>query len=143
MFAFKIWNQGNDGCTMGIRAADVGVVAKLGPQFNRSSDDGLYRSLDQYHLAIALAQTPPAPYRRSVDIVWRTAIGYGSHRYFTDRVLEVTYTANVRQSGGFAAECYVIVDPNGFHALGSHHTVPTTVVVVPDIGRRNLLEVTV
>lgn len=143
MFDFKIWNQANNGTTMGIRAADVNVVAQLGPQFNRASDDGVYGSLGQYLSAIAVAHTPPDPYRRSVDILWRTAIGYGSHRYFTDRVLEVTYTGNVRQSGGFAAQCYVIVDPNGFQALGPHHTVPITVVVVPGIGRRDLLEVTV
>ncbi len=143
MFDFMIWNQANNGTTMGIRAADVNVVAQLGQQFSRSSDDGLYGSLSQYLSIIAVAQTPPAPYRRSVDILWRTAIGYGSHRYFTDRVLEVTYTGNVRQSGGFAAQCYVIVDPNGFQALGPHHTVPITVVVVPGNGGRDLLEVTV
>ena len=128
---------------MGIRAADVGVVAQLGPQFNRGSDDGVYGSLSQFLSAIAIAQSPPAPYRRSVDVLWRTAIGYGTHRYFTDRVLEVTYTGNHRQSGGFAAQCYVIVDPSGFQALGPHHTVPITVVVVPGIGGRDLVEVTV
>jgi hypothetical protein len=143
MFNFKIWNQANNGTTMGVRAADGNVVAQLGPQFNRASDDGEYRSLDQYLSTIAVAPTPPPPYRRSVDILWRTAIGYGIHRYFTNRIMEVTYTGNVRQSGGFAAQCYVIVDPNGFQPLGSHHTVPITVVVVPGIGGRDLLEVTV
>ncbi len=143
MFDFKIWNQANNGTTMGIRAADVNVVAQLVPQFNRGSDDGVYGALGHYLSALAVAPTPPIPYRRSVDILWRTAIGYGSHRYFTDRVLEVTYTGNVRQSGGFAAQCYVIVDPNGFQALISHHTVPITVVVVPGVGGRDLLEVTV
>jgi hypothetical protein len=143
MFDFKIWNQANNGTTMGIRGADVNVVAQLGPQFNRGSDDGVYGSLGEYLSAVAVAQTPPDPYRRSVDILWRTAIGYGSHRYFTDRVLEVTYTGNVRQSGGFAAQCYVIVDPNGFQALGPHHTVPISVVVFHGNGARDLLEVTV
>lgn len=80
MFNFKIWNQANNGTTMGVRAADVNVVAQLGPRCNRASDDGGYRSLDQYLSTIAVAQTPPPPYRRSVDILWRTAIGYGIHR---------------------------------------------------------------
>lgn len=143
MFDFKIWNQANNGTTMGIRAADVSVVAQLAPQFNRCSDDAVYGSLGQYLSTIAVARTPPAPYRRSVDILWRTAIGYGSHRYFTDRVLEVTYTGHVRQSGGFAAQCYVIVDPNGFQSLGPHHTVPIAVVAFAGNGGRDLLEVTV
>lgn len=143
MFDFKIWNQANHGTTTGIRVADVNIVAQLGPQFNRCSDGGVDGSSSQYLSAIAVAQTPPDPYRRTVDILWRTAIGYGTHRYFTERVLEATYTGSVRQSGGFAAQCYIIVDPNGFRALGSHHTVPIAVVAVVGTGGQDLLEVTV
>ena len=142
MFSFKIWNQGNDGNTMGIRAADVSVVSQIGPVLNSPSDDGFYASLSQYLTAVGSANTPPPPYRRPIDVLWRTAIGYGSHRYFPDRILEATYTGNVRQSGGFAAQCYVIVDPQGFPALGLHHTVPITVTVVLGTNR-DLLEVTV
>lgn len=142
MFAFKIWNQGNDGNTMGIRAADVSVVAQLGPAIARPSEDQVYASLGQFLTAVGSASVAPPPYRRPVDVLWRTAIGYGSHRYFPDRILEATYSGNVRQSGGFAAQCYVIVDPQGFGALGPHHTVPITVTVVPGT-IRDLLEVTV
>lgn len=142
MFAFKVWNQGNDGNTMGIRAADVSVVAQLGPAINRPSEDQVYASLSQYLTAVGSGSVAPPPYRRRVDVLWRTAIGYGSHRYFPDRILEATYSGNVRQIGGFAAQCYVLVDPQGFAALGLHHTVPITVTVVPGT-IRDLLEVTV
>jgi len=143
MFKFKIWNQGNDGNTMGLRAANVNVVAKLGPHFSGPSDDGVYQSLGQYLASVRAATKPPAPYRRRVDVLWRTAIGYGSYKYFTDRVLEVTYTGNMRQGGGFAAQCYVVVDPNGFPTLGALHTVPITVEVIPGVGNRDLLVVQV
>lgn len=143
MFNFKIWNQANDGTTMAIRAADVNVVAQIEPHFGRPSDDGSYTALGQYLAQLATATTPPSSYRRSVDVLWRTAVGYHSHRYFTDRILEVTYTGNHRQRGGFAAQCYVIVDPHGFQALGALHTVPITVSVFPGVGRRDLIEVTV
>ena len=140
MYPFKIWNQGNDGSTMGIRAADVSVVAQLGQQFSRPSSDAVYGTLAGYLAGLATATTPPAPYRRAVDILWRTAVGYQAHRYFTDRVLEVTYSGTLRQQGGFAAQCYVIVDPSGFQALGPHHTVPISVVVFPGNGGRGPLE---
>ena len=142
MFAFKIWNQGNDGNTMGIRAADVSVVAHLGQSIARSWEDQLYVPLGQYLAAVDSASVPPSPYRRRVDVLWRTAVGYGGHQYFPDRILEATYSGNVRQSGGFAAQCYVLVDPQGFAALGRHHTVPITVAIVPG-STRDLLEVTV
>ena len=96
MYAFKIWNQGNDGNTMGIRAADISVVSQIGSVLNNPSDDGVYASLGQYLSATGVATSPISPYRRSVDVLWRTAIGYGSHRYFPDRVMEVTRTGNVR-----------------------------------------------
>lgn len=143
MFDFKIWNQANDGTTMGIRAADVNVVAQIGFHFDRPSNCGTYVSLGQYLTRLSTATAHPLPYRRPVDVLWKSAIGYLSHRYFTDRVLEVTYTGDLRQGGGFAAQCYVIVDPQGFAILGQHHTVPITVVVVPGTSGRDLLEVTV
>ena len=55
----------------------------------------------------------------------------------------MTYTGNVRQRGGFAAQRYVFVDPNGFQALGPHHTVPIFVGVGIGIGARTLPEVAV
>lgn len=143
MYSFKIWNQGNDGSTMGIRAADVAVVAQLGQQVSRPSGDAVYATLADYLAHLATATAPPLPYRRPVDVLWRTAVGYQTHKYFTDRTLEVTYSGNLRQRGGFAAQCYVIVDSQGYSLLGPLHTVPITVVVVPGTAGRDLLEVTV
>ncbi len=142
MSQFKIWNQGNDGNTMGIRAAGVREVARIATALSAPSDDNSYPSLTAYLTVLATARRPPTPYRRAVDVLWRTAIGYGSHCYFPGRTLEVTYTGNVRQSGGFAAQCYVIVDPQGFALLGALHLVPITVAVLRG-GARDLLEVTV
>lgn len=81
MSTFKIWNQANNGTTMGIRASDVTVVSQLGAAFNRPSDDGLYLLLDDYLTQLAVATTPPPPYRRSVDVLWRTAIGYSTQDF--------------------------------------------------------------
>ena len=142
MYEFKIWNQGNDGKTMGIRAANVSVVAELASVFTRPSDNGAYATMTTFLTTLAHATTPPEPYRRSVDVLWRTAIGYGTHTYLPGRTLEVTYSGNVRQSGGFAAQCYIIVDPQGYPNLGALHLAPITVVVVPG-NERDLVEVTV
>jgi len=75
MFDFKIWNQANDGTTMGIRAASVSVVAEMSPHFDRPSKDGMYRTLAEYLARLNEATTTPSPYRRSVDVLWKTAIG--------------------------------------------------------------------
>jgi hypothetical protein len=142
MYDFKIWNQANDGNTMAIRAADVSVVALLGPAISRPSDDGVYPTLAHYLAVLGNANTAPPPYRRTIDVLWRTAIGYGAHRYFPRRILEVTYSGNVRQAGGFAAQCYVVVDPQGYASLGGLHLAPIAVDVFPG-SNGDLLEVTV
>ena len=141
-YQFKIWNQSNDAQTMAIRAQDVNTLAKIASSYNAPSTDGQYNSLGNFLNQLNSASSPLSPYRRSVDVFWNTALGYGKRKLFADRVIEATYTGTIRQSGGFAAQCYVMIDPGGYGALGQFHLVPITVAIVPG-GPRDLLIVTV
>lgn len=139
---FKIWNQSNDGKTMAIRCESTTSLADLASQYMVPSDDGVYTSLQEFINRLNTATSPLPPYRRAVDVYWNTAIGYGAPRLFADRTLEATYTGNQRQGGGFAAQCYVMIDPDGFQALGPLHLAPITVTIILG-GPRDLLVVTV
>jgi hypothetical protein len=98
-----------------------------------------YGSIRDYLVAVGSAAHPPRPYVRSVDVLWDTSLGYGARRYFDGRTLEVTYSGNVRTRGGFAAQCYVVVDPNGFGVLGPFHRVPIQVEIIAGTNRDLLI----
>jgi hypothetical protein len=135
-YSFKVWNQGNDGATMGIRVADVDELQRFAPACSQPDLGGAWASLGDYLNAAAAAQgTPPQPYSRIVDVVWLNTIGYGSTQLFPGRTLVVTYTGNERQTGGFASQCYCIVDPAGYPTLSGYHRDSIEVSYVAGIGR--------
>lgn len=51
-----------------------------------------------------------------------------------------TYSGYVRAGGGFAAKCYVVIDPNGFGVLGPFHRDPVQVAIVTGMGRGLLID---
>ena len=118
---FKIWDQGNDGSTMGIRVARVEALPQFATSCTMPDLSGEYRCLQDYLVRAESAQTPPPPYSRYVDVVWLSHIGYGVSKYFPHRTMVVTYSGNMRQAGGYASQAYCIVDPNGYPELASHH----------------------
>jgi len=121
-FNFKIWNQGNDGQTMGIRLADVDELDEFAGVCTEPDIAGTYTNLQAYLDSAAAAHgAAPPHYSRPVDVVWLNPIGYGGRRFFPGRRLLATYTGPERQSGGFGSQCYCIVDPNGYAALAPHH----------------------
>ncbi len=140
--SFKIWNQSNDGKTMAIRAEDVATVDEIARSYTVPSNDGLYTSLSNFVAQLGGATQHLSPYRRTVDVFWNTALGYDGPKYFADKTLESTYTGNMRQGGGYAAQCYVMIDPDGFGILGQFHLVPISVAIIPG-EPRDLLVVTV
>jgi hypothetical protein len=131
---FKIWDQGNDGSTMGIRVSDTRELNKLRPHVTGTDLSGIYADLADYLRRAAAANLPPTPYSRLVNVVWLNAKGYPSPLVFPARTFVVTYTGNVRQSGGFASQGYVIVDPAGFANLGHHHRDPIEVEYITSAG---------
>lgn len=121
-YNFKIWNQGNDRRTMGIRVEDVAELARFAAACSEPDIGGHYADMQTYLGAAAAARgAPPPPYSRIVDVIWLNAIGYGSNRLFPGRTMVATYTGPERGSGGFASQCYCIVDANGYPALAQHH----------------------
>jgi len=132
--AFKIWDQGNDGSTMGIRVKDTRELNKLKSKVTGVDLSGLYNNLNDYLTRASTANLTPAPYSRLVNVVWLNAKGYANPLVFPARTFVVTYTGNVRQSGGFASQGYVIVDPTGFANLGLHHRDPIEVEYITSAG---------
>ncbi len=124
---FKIWNQGHDGQTMGIRVEDAAEVARLVAACNEPDMAGNWAGLHDYVQAAGVATgSPPEPYSRLVDVVWLNPVGYPAPRYFPGKTLVATYTGRERRTGGFAVQCYCIVDPQGYPALAPHDKKPLT-----------------
>ena len=118
---FKIWNQGNDDLIMGIRVENTKRLAAFAPHCNQPDLAGNWANLTDYLSAAAGARSTPQPYARLVDVVWLNPLGYGTPRYFPGRTLVATYTGPRRPRGGYACQCYCIVDPQGYPALAAHH----------------------
>lgn len=134
-YPFVIWNQANDGKTMGIRVRDVDVLVQL-PDACRGSDiAGNWNSLEEYLNEAATALQPPIPYVRLVDIVWLNTKPFGEARLAQDRRFRVTYTGNVRTSGGFASQGYSIVEPEGAAQLLPLHQTSIQVEYLAGAGR--------
>jgi len=136
---FKVWDQGNDGSTMGIRVKDVAELNKLSHKVTGMDLAGTYANMAAYLKAAASAKSPPQPYSRLVSVVWLNAMGYSNPIVFPGRTFVVTYSGNIRQSGGFASQGYVIIDPAGFANLGSHHRDPVDVVYISSAGMDTLV----
>ena len=126
-FAFKVWNQGNDGQTMGIRVANATELRQFAALCTEPDLAGNWVSLMEYLDAARTAAVEPPPYTRPVHVVWLNTLGYGSTRYFPGRTLVVTYTGRRRTRGGYAAQGYCIIDPQGYPLLGPHHKDPIQV----------------
>lgn len=134
-FQFMVWNQGNDGMTMGIRCVDVNELANFAAVCTQSDVAGEWANLNEYLQAADIAAADPPPsYTRIVNIVWLNTLGYGIPRYFPGRTLVVTRTGNLRQSGGYASQGYSIVDPQGFPILAPHHQQPIRVEYIAHEG---------
>ena len=136
---FKIWDQGNDGRTMGIRVDGVTELERFAGSCTMPDLSDNYQSLQEYLDIAELASTPPPAYSRYVDVVWLSHIGYGRSMYIPHRTLVVTYTGNRRQTGGYASQAYCIVDPNGYPELASHHQRPILVEYVAHATRDALV----
>lgn len=131
-YEFKIWNQSNDNQTMSIRVRDVNALNAMAATYAVPSSDGAYQSLQHFINLLDTAVAPQPPYRREVDVVWNTMLGYGRKRMFRSCILEATYSGNIRQGGGYAVQCYVMIDPNGYGVLGPFHFVPIQVEIITE-----------
>ena len=138
-YRFKIWDQGNDGSTMGIRVDGMREIRRLARTCTEGDIAGNYSCLQHYLDNASRASTPPQPYSRIVEVVWLNPIGYGKNCLFPGRTLVVTYSGNRRQTGGYACQCYCIVDPNGYPQLRAHHRSPIRVEYVPHATRDALV----
>lgn len=130
-FRFKIWDQGNDGRTMGIRVRDVRELARLATVCTQPDLGGNWRDLNHFLTTAAGARRSNAPYSRLIQVVWLNAAGYASPRVLSGRTFVVTYTGPRRTTGGYASQGYSIVDANGFPNLGRHHKARIDVEYIP------------
>ena len=130
-FKFKIWDQGNDGSTMAIRVKNVKELAKFAGACTQPDLSGKYPNLGAYLSKAAKAKgAPPTPYTRLLHVVWLNSKGYKAPQFFPGRTLVVTYTGPEKTKGGYASQCYCIIDPVGFAALKKHHRQPISVEYV-------------
>lgn len=126
-FAFKIWDQANDGQTMAIRAANVSVLQRLSVECTGPDAAGNWENLADYLNHARVATAEPIPYVRNVDLLWASPAIALPNRYSQDRRFRVTYSGRLRGRGGFASQGYCIVDPAWNGALQPHHRQPITV----------------
>lgn len=113
MYHFKVWDQSNDGQTMAIRVADVAALTDFSTSCDQPDIAENWESLGDYLTNADRATQPPAPYVRPVDVLWeRSGLGIPAWSLCQDRRLRVTYSGNVRASGGFASQAYVVLDPS-------------------------------
>lgn len=131
-FVFNIWNQGNDGQTMGIRVRNFTELRRLATACTQPDLAGRWTSLTDYLEAARSATSEPAPYVRLVQVIWLNPLGYGTARHFPGRTFVVTYTGTMRANGGFASQGYCIVDPQGYPLLGAFHRNPIQVEYIAD-----------
>ena len=131
-FQFKVWNQGNDGETMGIRVNNVTELRRLATACKQPDLAGRWANLTHYLRAAQNATSEPQPYTRLIHVVWLNTLGYGTIRNFPGRTFVVTYTGPMRVSGGFASQGYCIVDAQGYSLLGAHHRRPIKVEYISD-----------
>jgi hypothetical protein len=131
-FEFKIWNQGNDGQTMGIRVRNVTELKRLTSACTEPDLSGRWTNLADYLQAARNATSEPPPFVRLVQVIWLSPQGYGAARNFTGRTFVVTYTGPMRAAGGFASQGYCTVDPQGYPLLRNLHRRPIRVEYIAD-----------
>jgi hypothetical protein len=126
-FAFKVWDQANDGQTMAIRVEDVDELERLAQVCTGPDAAGNWPSLREYLDFAAHATSEPVPFVRNVDVLWlnqQIALPSG---YSQSRRFRVTYSGRVRASGGFACQGYCVVEPAWNAWLQPHHQHPIAV----------------
>ena len=69
-YEFKVWNQGNDGRTMGIRVKNVAELTQLAQVCTQPDLAGNWTGLANYLAAARIATSTPPPYVRHV-LVYR------------------------------------------------------------------------
>jgi hypothetical protein len=119
-FAFKIWDQSNDGNTMAIRVSNTEELDRLATVCTGEDAAGVWSSLRNYLDAGATAQQRPEPYHRNVDILWLEPSPALPFPYCQSRGFEVTYTGEMHTGGGFSSQGYCIVAPAWNAALRPH-----------------------
>lgn len=117
----KVWDQGHDGHTIALRVADSNELSNLAVSCTEPDLDKNYLDLSDFlQQADNTSNSPIIPYKRLVDVIWLTNLGYGSFQFFPNRIFEVTYTGIERASGGFSSQGYIVHDPEGFDSLEDH-----------------------
>src|SRR5262249_21726725 len=107
-FEVHLYNQSNDGLTAAIRAHKR-VVQQLARACTGQDAGGTGRTLADYIRDANVATTPPQPFTRQVDILWRHPAIVVQPLYVQDRTFEVTYSGHVRKRGGFSFQGYCMV----------------------------------
>ena len=124
--SFNIFNWANDDATMAI-SIDSPDLRQLVADCTQPDAGDTWTSLEAFiQAADSAAEEPPEPFIRPVDVVWMNTTGYGTPRYFPERIFRATYSGRVRESGGYAVRGYCIVDPAGYPILSPHHRSPVT-----------------
>ena len=126
-FAFKIWDQANDGQTMGVRVDSVVELDRLAGVCVGPDAAGNWGSLREYLDYSSDATLEPVPYVRDVDVLWLCSGIVLPYVYCQHRRFRVTYTGRLRAAGGFASQGYCIVDPAWNSTLQPHHQEPLAV----------------
>ena len=115
-FQFFVYNHSNDGVTVALRAHQD-VIRLLVASCTGTDENVPGRTLADYIQDADAATTRPESFFRNVDIVWNHPTIALPTRYSTDRRFRVTYSGNVRLSGGIAFEGYCVVDPAWYGLL--------------------------
>lgn len=115
-FQFYIYNHSNDGVTVALRTHHD-VVRLLATACTGPDENVPGRTLADYIQEADAATARPESFFRNLDIVWNHPTIVLPTRYSTDRRFRVTYSGNVRQSGGIAFEGYCVVDPAWYAQL--------------------------
>jgi hypothetical protein len=111
-FRFKIWDQANDGKTIGLRASDNSEIQKLGQHLIGADAFNEWESLSGFLQCLSQAESPPERFVRIVDIlIARNDLGLPKWSLCQKRKFSFTYSGLVRKGGGFAAQAYVILEP--------------------------------
>jgi len=126
-FAFKVWDQSNDGQTMAIRVETTDELRRLARACAGPDAAGNWSDLSEYLDHAAQATAEPAPYVRNVDVYWHDHVIALPYRHSQNRRFRVTYSGRVRSAGGFDSQGYCVVDPAWNRALQPHHQRPIVV----------------
>lgn len=117
----KVWDQANDGKTIGLRIADNAEISKLANYLTGSEAFDEWSSLSEFLDHLSQAQIPPERFVRLVDVlVGRSDLTLPKWSLCQTRKLSFTYSGLARKGGGYASQAYVILEPAWTQSLSSH-----------------------